>query len=170
MHTNSASGTADLDTSENKPVGTLITLPEWAEQIGRSVESVRSHLVGQEGFPEPKGTRPRTGSGTPYKEYDSDELAKWLARWEAGKYRPAPLPMPQDPDEYRTLGAIAKLLHINGKTVSQYRDIFDTRVKHEDRGARRYYHTRAVIDVLNSRRGYGVALDPSTDKRFGGRT
>ncbi|MGV9679084.1 hypothetical protein ACWDSJ_27700 [Nocardia sp. NPDC003482] len=137
-------------------MGTLITLKEWAEQRGRSYGSIRNNWTGRPDFPPPKKPRSRTGKGTPALEYDSDDLDAFAARWEEAN-RPAPLPMPEDPDDFRTLGAIARLLGVDGKTVTQYRDILDREVDHEARGARTFYHTRGVINVLNQRRGMGTA-------------
>ncbi|WP_280405280.1 hypothetical protein [Nocardia brasiliensis] len=137
-------------------MGTLITLKEWAEQRGRSYGSIRNNWTGRDDFPAPKQPRPRIGKGTPAPEYDSDELDDFAQRWEAAN-RPAPLPMPDGPEEFRTLGAIARLLGVAGKTVTQYREILDEKVEHEDRGARTVYRTREVVDVLNERRGMGMA-------------
>ncbi|MBF6302841.1 hypothetical protein IU459_35745 [Nocardia amamiensis] len=140
----------------NEGVGTLITLKEWAEQRGRSYGSIRNNWTGREDFPAPKQPRPRTGKGTPAPEYDSDDLDAFAERWETAN-RPAPFPMPDGPDEFRALGAIAKLLGVDGKTVTQYRELFDEKVEHEDRGARTVYRTRGVVEVLNERRGMGMA-------------
>ncbi|MEU7004883.1 hypothetical protein [Nonomuraea sp. NPDC046570] len=65
----------------------------------------------------------------------------------------------------RTLGAIAKLLGIDGKSVTQYRAVLDQHAAHEERGKRRFYRTGDVVEVLNSRKGPGVALDPARDRR-----
>ncbi|MEU7004882.1 DUF4326 domain-containing protein [Nonomuraea sp. NPDC046570] len=43
---------------------TLVTLGEWAAKVGRAETAVRNHLTAAPGFPAPKGTRPREGSGT----------------------------------------------------------------------------------------------------------
>ncbi|WP_246003242.1 hypothetical protein [Nocardia tenerifensis] len=137
-------------------MGTLITLQEWAELRGRSYGSIRNNWTGREGFPTPKKKRPPTGKGTPAPEYDSDELDTFAQRWEAAN-RPAPFPMPEEPEEFRTLGAIARLLGVDGKTVTQYRAILDAEVEHQPRGARRVYRTRGVVDVLNNRPGMGMA-------------
>ncbi|WP_217709104.1 DUF4326 domain-containing protein [Nonomuraea rhodomycinica] len=142
----------------------LVTLGEWAAKVGRAETAVRNHLAAAPGFPAPKGTRPRTGKGTPYEEYDEAELDEFLKAWEAA-HAPARYQVPGDPDEMRTLGAIAKLLGVDGKSVTQYRAAIDEHAAHEDRGARRYYRTGDVVEVLNSRKGFGVALDPTRDRR-----
>ncbi|WP_214327904.1 deazapurine DNA modification protein DpdA family protein [Nonomuraea sediminis] len=142
----------------------LVTLGEWAAKVGRAETAVRNHLTDAPGFPAPKGTRPREGSGTPYEEYEESELDAWLKAWET-KHAPARYEVPGDPGEYRTLGAIAKLLGVDGKTVTQYRALLDQHAAHEDRGARRFYRTGDVVEVLNSRKGFGVALDPARDRR-----
>ncbi|MBF6137819.1 hypothetical protein IU501_33145 [Nocardia otitidiscaviarum] len=152
---------AGTATDHNEDVGTLITLKEWADQRGRSYGSIRNNWVGQPGFPAPKQPRSRTGmgGGTLAQEYDSDELDAFAEVWEAAN-RPQSFPMPDGPDEFRTLGAIARLLGVAGKTVTQYRETFDEKVEHEDRGARTVYRTRGVVDVLNKRRGRGLPLGP----------
>lgn len=137
---------------------TLITLKEWAALRGRSYGSIRNNWVGHPDFPKPKQPRSRTGlgGGTPAQEYDRDELDAFADRWEAAN-RPAPLAMPDGPEEYRTLGAIARLVGLDGKTVTQYRAIIDEQVDHTARGARTVYHTRGVVEVLNKRHGMGMA-------------
>ncbi|WP_433717094.1 hypothetical protein ACQP2U_42675 (plasmid) [Nocardia sp. CA-084685] len=146
-------------------MGELVTLPEWAEKNQRNAASVRRFWVPRPGFPTPKDAQERVGAGTPFDLFDEDELDAFASRWDA-EHRPAPHPMPDDPDSFRTLGAIAKCLGVDGKTVRQYRDLLDERCEHEDRGTnRRTYRTRDVVDVLNSRRGGGVALDPRRDRR-----
>ncbi|WP_125649577.1 hypothetical protein [Nonomuraea sp. WAC 01424] len=147
---------------------TRITLAEWAHSIGREEVSIQKHWRTQPGFPQPVGRRRepgRRGPGTP--EFDAAELAAWRVQWEEQRERPAPkeYDVPGDPDERRTLGAIARLLGVDGKTVTQYRDLLDERAAHEDRGARRLYRTGDVVAFLNSRGGAGVALDPSADAR-----
>lgn len=145
-------------TGHNEGVGTLITLKEWAALHGRSYGSIRNTWVGHPDFPDPKQPRSRAGlgGGAPALEYDSDELDDFADRWEAAN-RPPLLPMPDGPDEFRTLGAIARLLGVDGKTVTQYRQTFDEQVDHADRGTRTLYHTRGVVEVLNRRRGMGMA-------------
>ncbi|WP_446225011.1 hypothetical protein ACTWPB_07830 [Nocardia sp. IBHARD005] len=139
-------------------MGTLITLKEWAALNERSYGSIRNTWVSHPDFPDPKNPRSRTvmGRGTPAHEYDSDELDAFANHWEATN-RPPQLPMPDEPDEYRTLGAIARLLGVDGKTVTQYRETINEQVDHTDRGTRTIYHTRGVVEVLNKRRGMGMA-------------
>ncbi|MGW5317755.1 hypothetical protein [Nocardia thailandica] len=144
----------------------MVTLEEWAQRHGRNLHAVRAQLVVQPDFPTPKGTRPRTGSGTPWKEYDLGELDGWLARWDA-THRPDEVTVPDGTDlsEYRTLGTIAKLIGRDAKTVTQYRALIDEHADHEDRGKRRYYRTSDVLDLLNSRQGHGRTLTPERDRR-----
>lgn len=151
---------------ENEIVGDKITLPEWATRKGLTPESVRNHWTVRDDFPAPVGSRRRDGSGTLFEEYDSAELDAFLGRWEA-QHRPRQFVLPPDgdPDEFRTLGAIAKLLGVDGKTVSQYRSAMDERAQFTDHGRRRFYRTADVVAVLNSRRGGGRALDPDQDRR-----
>ncbi|MFR9753918.1 hypothetical protein ACL02S_23165 [Nocardia sp. 004] len=135
---------------------TLITLKEWAALRGRSYGSIRNTWTRRDDFPAPKRTRPRTGRGTPAPLYEAADLDAFADCWEAA-HRPTLFPMPEGPDEFRTLGAIAHLLGVNSKTVTQYRRIFDKTVDHEDRGSRTIYRTRGVIDTLNTRLGMGMA-------------
>ncbi|MBF6205945.1 hypothetical protein IU483_17870 [Streptomyces gardneri] len=148
----------------NRYMGTLVTLVEWAERHGLSPVSVRNHWATREDFPAHKQYRPRVGSGRRHEEYDPDELDSWLAQWQA-EHRPTEYAMPDEPDSYRSLGAIARLLGVDGKTVTQYRRVLDERADYEDRGKRRMYRTRDVVDMLNNRRGFGRALDPNKDRR-----
>ncbi|WP_174188458.1 hypothetical protein [Nocardia barduliensis] len=145
-------------------MGTLVTLAEWAKLHDLSPVSVRNHWATREDFPAHKQYRPRVGSGRRHEEYDADELDAWLEQWQT-EHRPAEYAMPTDPDEFRTLGAIARLLGVDGKTITQYRTVLDQHADHEDRGKRRMYRTRDVVDVLNRRRGIGRAMDPSKDRR-----
>ncbi|MFR9767750.1 hypothetical protein [Nocardia sp. SC052] len=149
---------------DNGYMGTLVTLAEWAERHDLSPVSVRNHWATRDDFPAHKQYRPRVGSGRRHEEYDADELDAWLDQWQT-EHRPAKYAMPTDPDEFRTLGAIARLLGVDGKTITQYRTVLDQHADHEDRGKRRMYRTRDVVDVLNRRRGVGRAMDPSTDGR-----
>ncbi|GGK69078.1 hypothetical protein [Nocardia camponoti] len=141
------------------------TLEEWAQRHGRNLKAVRA-LAARPDFPAPKRPRPRSGSGTPWQEYDSAELDDWLDRWDAAR-RPEEVTVPDgtDLDEYRALGAIADLIGRARKTVSQYREHFDAHASYEDRGKRRFYRTGDIIDLLNARLGYGRALDPERDRR-----
>lgn len=142
------------------------TLEEWAARHGRNLNAVRNQLVVQPDFPAPKRPRPRTGSGVPWQEYDTAELDAWLEKWDAA-HRPDEVTVPEgtDLDEYRALGAIADLIGRAGKTVTQYRELFDAHAPYEDRGKRRFYRTGDVIAILNARKGYGRALSPEHDRR-----
>lgn len=145
-----------------------VTLAEWAARIGRPETSVRNHWRPLPGFPAPVGRRATPGPGPGPEEYDVDALDAFRAAWEADRARPTPppYPLPGDPDERLTLGAIARRLGVAGRTLTQYRATIDARVPAEHRGARRYYPLGAVIDVLNDiRRGAGVASDPGQDRR-----
>ncbi|MGV9543802.1 hypothetical protein ACWEQA_04080 [Nocardia sp. NPDC004085] len=145
-------------------MGTLVTLAEWAQRHGLSPLSVRNHWATREDFPSHKQYRPRVGSGRRHEEYDADELDVWLENWQA-EHRPAAYEMPEDPDSYRTLGAIARLLGVDGKTVTQYRTVFDEHTAYQDTGKRRIYRTRDVVNTLNSRLGFGRAMEPTRDRR-----
>ncbi len=142
----------------------MVTLDEWATRHGYGHNTVRNFWAIREDFPQHKQYRPRVGSGARSEEYDTDELDAWLARWHEHR-RPTRHEMPDQPEEYRTLGAIARLLGVDSKTVSQYRGVMDENADHEDRGQRRFYRTRDVVDVLNTRQGHGRAVDPDTDRR-----
>ncbi|MFJ9371114.1 hypothetical protein ACIRRA_42840 [Nocardia sp. NPDC101769] len=147
----------------------LVTLAEWAQRHGLTLTTVRTQWAYLEGFPPPVCHRDRpagTGSGGRSREYDLPQLDDWLAHWQA-EGRPNRHVMPENPEEYRTLGAIARLVGVNGKTVTQYRDLIDQRADYEDRGARRHYRTRDVVDFLNQRPGHGRASDPASDGRRG---
>lgn len=146
------------------PMGNLIRLDLWAEKRGRSPATVRRFWPSQPGFPEPKGTEPRVGSGKPFQLFDESELDDFAARQDAAR-RPKQHSLPSDPDAFRTLGGIAKLLGVDGKTITQYRELMDERAEHEDDGKQRRYRTRDVVEVLNERRGFGVASKPETDRR-----
>ncbi|WP_218126091.1 hypothetical protein [Sinosporangium album] len=54
-----------------------------------------------------------------------------------------------------TLGAIARRLGLDGKTVTQYRPQIEERAAWEQRGQRRLYRLADVVEVLNARRGAG---------------
>lgn len=144
------------------------TLEEWAKRHGRNLRAVRAQFVPLPDFPKPKGQRPRTGRGAAWNEYDPDELDTWLAAWDAA-HRPAPVTVPDgtDLDEHRTLGAIARLAGQDGRTITQYRDRYDSSAEYHDQGARRYYRTRDVLALLNERLGRGRTLTPEADRRRG---
>ncbi|WP_158578648.1 MerR family transcriptional regulator [Spongiactinospora rosea] len=46
----------------------------------------------------------------------------------------------------RTLGAIARLLGIDGTTLTQYRPKFDSHAEHRGQGARRLYRTGDIVE------------------------
>ncbi|MGX1805164.1 hypothetical protein ACWIGI_05570 [Nocardia sp. NPDC055321] len=145
----------------------LVTLGEWAKRRALSLSTIRNAWVPHEDFPAPVRPRARaagTGPGARHQEYDLGELDTWLSGWEAER-RPPTHSMPEDPESYRTLGTIAGLLGLNGKTLTQYRDRIDQCADFEDRGARRYYRTREVVEFLNSRAGFGLSADASADRR-----
>ncbi|MEV0826372.1 hypothetical protein [Nonomuraea rubra] len=142
-----------------------ITLADWAAKVGRSEKYVRNFWRPQDGFPAPIGRRPTPHATGPDPElYDEAALDAWRARTLA---QPTPYPMPAEADQMRTLGGIARLLGVDGKTITQYRDFIDTRVQdREQRGSRTLYRVSAVIEALNEiRRGAGVAADPEQDRR-----
>ncbi|MFB7722319.1 hypothetical protein [Nocardia sp. NPDC056100] len=154
-------------TGHNGEMAQWVTLEEWAQRHDLSLTTVRTEWVYEEGFPPHAQYRERaagTGSGGRHREYDPAQLDAWLARWQS-EHRPSRHAMPEDPEEYRTLGAIARLLGLDGKTVTQYRDLIDHRAEFEDKGARRRYRTRDVVDFLNDRPGYGRSSDPARDRR-----
>ncbi len=146
------------------------TLDEWAKRHGRNIRAVRNQLLPQPTFPAPKGQRAPVGRGKPAREYDSDELDTWLSEWEAAR-RPETVTVPDgtDLDEFRTLGTIAALAGHNSKNFTQYRPRIDTAAQHYDRGARRFYRTGDVLDVLNERLGRGRSLDPEDGRRARGK-
>ncbi|WP_157254845.1 hypothetical protein [Nonomuraea typhae] len=142
-----------------------ITLADWAAKVGRSEKYVRNFWRPQRGFPAPIGRQPSPHTTGPDPErYDEAALDAWRARTLT---QPAPYPMPAEADELRTLGAIARLLGVDGKTISQYREAIEARVHdREQRRSRTLYRVRAVIEALNEiRRGAGVAADPEHDRR-----
>ncbi|WP_198428041.1 hypothetical protein [Nocardia bovistercoris] len=145
-------------------MGDMLTLEEWAARHGYGPDTVRNQWSVRDDFPTHKRHRPRVGSGARSEEYDADELDTWLTHWHQHR-RPTPHSVPEHPDEYRTLGAIARLLGLDGKTVTQYRALMDEHAEHEDRGQRRYYRTRDVVTALNARPGHGRTTDPDTDRR-----
>lgn len=151
---------------DNEVVGELITLQEWTEKNRRSLASVRRYLLGKNGFPDPEDYRARAGGGSGPAEplYDEDALDAFARRYDA-EHRPAAYPMPDGAEEFRTLGAIAKLLGVDGKTVTQYRDQIEQKAVFQETGKQRRYRTADVIEVLNARRGSGRAQDPATDQR-----
>ncbi|SDI46734.1 hypothetical protein SAMN05421505_1554 [Sinosporangium album] len=144
-----------------------VTLGEWAQDIGRSTASIRSHWRGHPDFPRPVARRPTAGPGPGVEVYDLAELEAWRTAWETGRDRPAPQPyeVPGEPEEMLTLGAIARRLGLDGKTVTQYRPQIEDRAVWEQRGQRRLYRLADVVDVLNARRGVGLAADPAADRR-----
>lgn len=152
-----------------------ITLDEWAVKQGRSPKYVRNFWRPQAGFPEPVGRQeaPRT-TGPGAELYDEAALDSWRADLLATQPMPPPepYPVPGDPEERLTLGAVARRLGVDGKTVTQYRGAIDERAADvEQRGTRRYYRLGEVIAILNAiRRGRGVAADPGHDGRRRGET
>ncbi|MFD6357438.1 hypothetical protein [Nocardia tengchongensis] len=151
----------------NEVMPRWVTLEEWAQRHDLSLSTIRTEWAYQEDFPPHAQYRERpagTGSGGRSREYDLAQLDTWLARWQ-DEHRPSWHRMPENPEEYRTLGAIARLLGLDGKTVTQYRDLIDQRAEFEDKGARRHYRTRDVVDFLNNRLGYGRSSDPTRDGR-----
>ncbi|WP_194829271.1 hypothetical protein [Nocardia sp. XZ_19_231] len=148
---------------------TLVTLEEWATAIGRHPIAVRS-LRTQPDFPQDKGTRPRQGRGNRYILYSRAELDEFLNAWEQ-RLKPDTLAMPESPDEFRTLGAIASLVGLEGKSITQYRELLDAdpEIEYSDGGRWRTYRTAGVIAWLNERKGHGVARDPDATERRGRR-
>lgn len=144
-----------------------VTLEEWAAAIGRSEDSVRNHWRPDPSFPQPSGSRPTPGPGPGVDLYTLAELEAWRRSWEETRDKPAPAPFtcPGDPNQYLTLGAIARLLGVDGRTVTQYRTYIDGRTTPQQHGARQRYRLGDVIDALNTRSGRGVALSPETDRR-----
>jgi hypothetical protein len=142
-----------------------ITLADWAAKVGRSEKYVRNFWRPQDGFPAPIGRQPAPHTtGLNPELYDEAALDAWRARALA---QPTPYPMPAEADQIRTLGGIARLLGVDGKTISQYRDAIEARAQErEQRGSRALYRVRVVIEALNEiRRGSGVAADPEQDRR-----
>ncbi|MFC0557404.1 hypothetical protein ACFFHJ_41595 [Planotetraspora thailandica] len=144
-----------------------VTLAEWAETVGRTEDSVRNHWRPLPGFPQPVGRRPSASPGPGVAIYARAELDAWRAQWEVSRDKPAPerLAVPGDPDEYLTLGAIARRLGVDGRTVTQYRSLIDQAAASEQHGQRRRYRLADVIEVLNTRAGRGVSLTPEVDRR-----
>ncbi|RBQ15330.1 hypothetical protein DP939_36430 [Spongiactinospora rosea] len=146
-----------------------ITLAEWAKEVGRTPEHIAIRWRPTPGFPRPAGRRRRLGARGPGEPvYDRDALETWLAAWEEARARPRRrYEVPGDPDEMRTLNAIARLLGVAGKTLSQYRQTFDAHAEHRDHGARTLYRTGDVVNLLNDRPGAGVASATERDARRG---
>lgn len=145
-----------------------VTLAEWAPSTGRTETSIKAHWRGLPGFPAPVGRRSRPGvSGPGVPLFSLAALEAWRRSWEATRERPVrqAFEVPGDPNELRTLGAIARLLGVAGSTLTQYREVFDQQATHEDRGRRRYYRVGDVVEILNARQGVGVARDPEGDQR-----
>lgn len=132
----------------------------------RPLGEVRPQLLAAPGrISRAEGRRPTRHTTGPDPElYDEAALDAWRARTLA---QPTPYPMPAEADQMRTLGGIARLLGVDGKTISQYRHAIEARVQdREQRGSRTLYRMREVIEALNEiRRGPGVAADPEHDRR-----
>ncbi|GAA3625083.1 hypothetical protein GCM10022419_133340 [Nonomuraea rosea] len=142
-----------------------ITLAEWAAEVGRSEKNIRNFWRPQGGFPAPIGRRPTPHTTGPDPElYDEAALDAWRTQALA---QPTPYPMPAEAEQMRTLGGVARLLGVDGKTISQYRDAIEARVQErEQRGSRTLYRVSAVVEALNEiRRGPGVAADSEQDRR-----
>ncbi|MCX4097717.1 hypothetical protein [Nocardia sp. alder85J] len=145
-----------------------VTLAQWADKHGYSPEYVRNFWTPLLGFPAPASSHPRSASSGRFEAEVYSEAA--LDAFYAA-HRPehrGTTSMLDGPDEFRTLGTIASMLGLDRKTVSQYRQAIDAAVAaedYQDRGARRLYRTRVVVDWLNARPGRGVAADPATDRR-----
>ncbi|PZG56318.1 hypothetical protein C1I98_01415 [Spongiactinospora gelatinilytica] len=147
----------------------MITLAEWAKEIGRTPEHIAIRWRPARDFPRPVGRRRRpTGRGPGEAVYDRRALETWLAAWEKARARPRRrYEVPGDPDEMRTLNAIARLLGIAGKSISQYRQTFDAHAARREHGARTLYRTGDVVNLLNDRPGAGVASATESDARRG---
>ncbi|GLX99609.1 hypothetical protein Hesp01_75590 [Herbidospora sp. NBRC 101105] len=83
------------------------------------------------------------------------ELEAWRGEWEATRERPAPaaITIPGDPNARRT--------HSHTDQPSDG----PNEAAHEDHGARRHYRVGDIIDILNTRKGAGVARDSECDRR-----
>ncbi|WP_113982704.1 hypothetical protein [Spongiactinospora rosea] len=156
-------------TRDDNQGGDTITLAEWAKEIGRTPEHIAIRWRPARDFPGPTGRRRRPGIPGPGEPvYDRRALETWLAEWEKARARPRRrYEIPGDPNEMRTLGAIARLLGIDGKTLTQYRPKFDAHAEHRDQGARRLYRTGDIVALLNDRPGAGVTGAADADARRG---
>ncbi|YCK40219.1 hypothetical protein ACNF49_40995 [Actinomadura sp. ATCC 39365] len=122
-----------------------IPLADWTAKVGRSEKYIRNFWRPQEGFPAPIGRRPTPHTTGPDPElYDEAALDAWRAQTLT---QPTPYPMPAEADQMRTLGGIGRLLGVDGKTISQYRDAIEARVDdREQRGSRTLYRVRGAAD------------------------
>lgn len=159
---------AESDSGMMGGVSRRVTLAEWARKVKRSKSYVQNYWRPEDDFPQAAGQR-ATGRGRPSDEFVEEELDNWLKRHQEMGSRPGqaplPFPMPDDPEAFHTLGAIARMLGVNDKTVNQYRSALDERVEFIEYKTRRKYQVRGVVGFLNDRKGRGVAADPAADRR-----
>lgn len=141
-----------------------VDLVQWAQDNDLNEKTVRHQWAQLPTFPQHTGTRPRGGRGAPVKLYDRGRLNSWLEQHRS-KTRPARVPMPADPDAFRTLEEIAKLVGIAKTAILKHQAVIDQRCELDVTGTDERYRTSDVIDVLNSRQGPGRALDPRRDSR-----
>lgn len=144
-----------MSTEHNPTAGRRLTLAEWACIIDRSPATITRIWAQRDDFPAPTGRRPRPGPGPGTAEYDPADLDAWLR--DHGPDRPHRYTVPAaEVDDMLTLGAIAARLGLNGRSITQYRDLIETHTTPERHGTRKYYRYGAVIDALNTRRGMGA--------------
>lgn len=139
----------------------LITLAEYAREVDRDETTVRYVWTRHPTFPAPVSGRRRKAPGQTRGPgaavYRRDDLRHWHGTdGPAGAPPKLVVPAGQDPTDRMTLGAIARILGLDGRTVSQYRARIEQQIKPVIRGTRQLYPLGAVVDVLNSRRGPGA--------------
>ncbi|MGV9836621.1 hypothetical protein ACWDUL_20870 [Nocardia niigatensis] len=146
-------------------VGKRTTLPKWAETVDCTLDTIYNHYRGLPGFPQAKVP----SSGTRAAEYDEEELNSFYqAHVDAG--RAPQFPMPDEPERFLSLGAIASVLGVPARRVTRERRKLDKSLEDGvDRyaeGSRWYYRTRCVVDHLNNRTGSRAGRSPADDGTF----
>ncbi|WP_103529566.1 hypothetical protein [Streptomyces sp. SM12] len=146
----------------SEPALRLVSLKEWAAEVGYSHRHV-VHVMPRHypGFPAPE--RPRRGvtakgGGGGCALYDPAGLEPFRPR------RPSPVELSEeDLDREVTLGGFARLIGVDGRSVSQIKDdrpdTLPPTVDGQQWYPRALFHARDLLLMWNSRPGQGAGSD-----------